>query len=137
MRARPILLLLLLWPVAEILSMMAMAEAIGALPAFALVVLGVFVGVAVLKHAGRSAITELRTEAQRGGFVDARIFAGPSRLALAGVLFVVPGFLSDVAALYLSLTALTASSRRQRAPAVIDVAVDRRIDDNRPGGAGF
>lgn len=137
MRAPPILLLLLLWPVAEILSMMAMAEAIGALPAFALIVLGVVVGVAVLKYAGRSALTELRTGARRSGIVDARIFAGASRLALAGVLFIVPGFLSDLAAIYLGISAVTATSRRQRAPAVIDVVAERRIDDNRPGGAGF
>jgi UPF0716 protein FxsA len=137
MRTPPILLLLLLWPVAEILSMMAMADAIGALPAFALIVLGVGIGIAVLKYAGRSALAELRAEAQRSGIIDARIFAGASRLALAGVLFIVPGFLSDLTAIYLGVSAMALSSRRQRAPVVIDVAVDRRLDDNRPGGAGF
>lgn len=89
-----LLLIPFLWIVAELLVMIIVAGKIGALATIALLVLAVTAGIALIRGQHLSMIAQMaaggqRPEAMReGGF---RVFAG--------LLLVIPGFLSDALAL--------------------------------------
>lgn len=85
---------------AEIAGFVWVGDRIGALMVILLVVLSAIVGAGLIRREGVNAATTLRA-ALRGGAAAApapRLFA-----ILAGVLLILPGFLSDVAALLLLL----------------------------------
>lgn len=141
------LILLLGLPVAEIVSIVVAADLIGALWTILALVAGAAGGIAVIRKAGGDAMRELRREAS-AGVVDARVFAGASRLVLIGVLLIVPGFVSDVFALALTLppvrrflsrglamrtTVVHASTTRQPRPGVVELEREefRRVDEKK------
>lgn len=105
MSPRLLLAMILGFPVAELLSVLIMADLFGALVTFLLLAAGAVAGVYVLKSAGRTAFTELRRQAESRR-VDGTLLGGAPRLALIGVLLMIPGFVSDIIALALSLPAL-------------------------------
>jgi UPF0716 protein FxsA len=96
-----ILVAILLLPIAELAVFVLVAALIGALPALALLILTTLAGAVLLRLAGRAGLTRFRVavadstrteaEANRVGFVT----------VLAGILLVIPGFLTDLVALAL------------------------------------
>ncbi|MDB5396320.1 MAG: FxsA cytoplasmic rane protein [Rhodospirillales bacterium] len=96
------LLLLLLFPLAEIATFIVVGGAIGVVRTLALVVVSAVIGIIVLRDAG--AMTALKLQRQRGNPVTI-LAEGGSRM-LAGVLLLIPGFLTDIAAVLILIPAL-------------------------------
>lgn len=87
--------LFLLYPLAEIATFIFVGRAIGVAATLALVVASSVLGATLLREAGLA--TALRLE--RGREAPARILAEGGTRMLAGLLLLVPGFLTDIAAL--------------------------------------
>jgi UPF0716 protein FxsA len=140
---------LLMLPMAEIAAFIAVASLIGWLPAFALFIATSFAGVLVLRHCGRSELVRLREAA--GGDLRTIRFETPSAgRMLAGILLVVPGFITDAIGGLLLLPAVRrwaatrlgraiGAGRQRRDPSLIDLDPDdwhqiseRKIDHKRP-----
>ena len=136
---------LLMLPMAEIATFVAVALKIGFLAALALTVLTSLAGVAVLRHAGRGAVERMRG-ALGDGVITRVELDGPGFLTvLGGFLLLLPGFLTDIAGALLLLppvqSGMRAAMRRavaraERAaarPGVIDLAPEewRRVPEER------
>jgi UPF0716 protein FxsA len=99
---RIIPLLILAGMVAEIASIIWVGKALGVIPALLLLFAGGIIGVKLLKLAGTSVMKAFRSPVQSasaiggvGSIAVARIFAG--------LLFLIPGFFSDILALLILL----------------------------------
>ena len=93
----PVLLWILLWPLAEIAAFAMVGEAVGALNTVLLVIVSGVVGLAILRRQGLAALMTARTD---GPPTAGKLLDGLA-VALAGVLLLLPGFLSDAVALAL------------------------------------
>ncbi len=96
---RPIFLLLLL-PLVEIAVFIWVGGAIGIVPTILLVILAVILGLAILRYLGTNIATAAQTAFANGSNPGAAL-AENGLLMVAAILFIVPGFLSDVFALIL------------------------------------
>jgi UPF0716 protein FxsA len=100
------LLLLILWPVAELFVAIKVAEAIGVLLTVVLLIAGMPVGVWLTRSEGRAAWRRL-SAAVAAGRPPGRAVIDGALVLVGGVLFIVPGFISDL----LGLSLLLAPSR--------------------------
>lgn len=115
-------LLLLLFPLAEIAGFILVGRAIGVVSTLALVVASAIVGLALLRDAGLMTVQRL----QRGFEAPATILAeGGARMA-AGLLLLIPGFLTDIAAAALLVPSLRRALARRFAPEAAGPAAARR-----------
>jgi UPF0716 protein FxsA len=130
-----VILSLLLLPLLEIAVFILVGNLIGIWPTLALVVLAAVFGASVIRRQGVGAIAALRTRVAAHDDPGGPLFDGAAIL-FAGVLLLIPGFVSDVlglmllsptvrGALYRALrsrvTVVTAGApRATRAPQVID-----------------
>lgn len=89
-------------PVVEIAIFLRVADAIGLLPTVAGAVIAGFAGVALWRSEGLRTLTRAREALARGEMPVNEVFDGLCVL-VAGVLLVLPGFLTDVVALVLLL----------------------------------
>jgi UPF0716 protein FxsA len=110
------LLLILALPLAEIATFIVVGNAIGVLRTLTLIVISTVVGFIMLRDAG--IMTAFRLQRQRGD--QAAILAeGGTRMA-AGLLLLIPGFLTDFAALLILIPPvrdfLLKTARRSAAP---------------------
>ncbi len=101
MRALP--LLLLIYPFAEIAALVALADHIGGLAVFLLVLLSSLLGLWMLRNQKLGALLTLGSVMRQGDKVSLYSLLWPLRYALAGLLFLLPGLLSDIAAILLLL----------------------------------
>ncbi|MEN2427516.1 FxsA family protein [Chromobacterium vaccinii] len=101
MRVLP--LLLLIYPFAEIAALVALADLIGGLAVFLLVVLSSMLGLWMLRNQKLGALLTLGSVMRQGDKVSLYSLLWPLRYALAGLLFLLPGLLSDLAAILLLL----------------------------------
>src|SRR5438552_14519879 len=92
-------------PLAEIFVFILVGEAIGAGPTVALVALSALAGAAILRHQGFAVGRRLRAEVERGELPVAAAFDGAC-IFLAGLLLIVPGFITDLVAVLLLVPAL-------------------------------
>ncbi|MGH9694222.1 MAG: FxsA family protein, partial [Bryobacteraceae bacterium] len=91
--AKSLLLALLALPVMELAAFIAVAAAIGFLPALALIAAGSFAGLLVLRHAGGNHISRMRAALGQSRFTA---LEGAGTLTLmAGILLLIPGFITD------------------------------------------
>jgi UPF0716 protein FxsA len=86
--------------IAEITSVVLVADWLGGLFTLALLALACGVGLAVLAGRGLATVTNASQAMQRGETVAAPLADG-ALLAFAGVLLIIPGFVTDAAALLL------------------------------------
>ena len=93
---------LLLFPLAEIAGFILVGRAIGLIPTLALIVASTVIGVVLLRDAGLATLLKL----QRGTEAPDRILSEGGTKMLAGLLLLIPGFLTDLAALALLVPAL-------------------------------
>lgn len=134
MSPRIILLLVLGAPLAEILSIIAMTSLLGWLLTIALLGLGGVIGMSLLRRSGREVLSAWRQRADRDRLPQG-VTQGLSRYMLAGILLIIPGFLSDVLALLLLVGGGRSlmAARRRRAPSDktidLDSASYRRINE--------
>lgn len=89
-------------PVVEIALFIQSAHWIGILPTIALAIGAGILGMALLRRQGLEVLLRTRTQMDRGEVPVGEVFDGVC-LALAGVLLILPGFLSDFVALALLL----------------------------------
>ena len=89
------LLFLLLFPLAEIATFILVGGAIGVVRTLALVILSALVGWIMLRDAG--VMTALKLQRQHGN--PAAVLAEGGARMLAGLLLLIPGFLTDLAAI--------------------------------------
>ena len=136
---------LLMLPMAEIATFVAVALKLGFLAALALTILTSLAGMAVIRHAGRSEIARMRS-ALGDGVITRLELDGPGFLTvLGGFLLLLPGFLTDIigALLLLPITrrwihatlsrAVARGGRASGRPEVVDLEPDqwRRVPEER------
>jgi UPF0716 protein FxsA len=119
---RPLLLVLLL-PLVEIALFVLVGSRIGVLATLLLVVLAVFAGIALMRSAGTDAAARIRASMAQDQDPSADIMRMAMRF-IAGMLLVIPGFLTDAVALVLLVpgvqrAAFTALRRRARVSGIV------------------
>lgn len=136
---RGLLLLLLLYPFAEIATLVAMTEAWGGGVTMLWIILSAIIGIAMLRNQRLGALLTLGSLMHQGDKVSLYSLLWPLRYMLAGVLFLIPGVISDVLAVLLLLPLKGPSITRPTAPPpttdnVIDgeyTRVDEQVDRSR------
>jgi UPF0716 protein FxsA len=108
----PILLVLLAAAVAELTVLVVVGHAIGILATIGLLILASLLGAALLRHEGARALGAL-IEALRTRNPPHRELLDGMLIAAAGVLIILPGFVSDAAGLLLLLPPTRALVRRR------------------------
>jgi UPF0716 protein FxsA len=106
-----LLLLLVLWPVAELFVAVKVADAIGVLLTIVLLLASWPIGSWLLRSAGRHAWQRLSAAVAAGEPPGRPVIDGALRL-IGGVLFIVPGFITDVIGAALLLSPIRALARR-------------------------
>jgi len=144
--AMRIAIFLLLLPAAEFLAFLLVAWAIGFLPALGLMLLTSLAGGVVLRHVSRGQFGQFRRTLRDREVSAAATQAGGLLVALAGILLLLPGFITDLLGAGLLVPplrrrfggALARALRRKRPPAgpatVIDLAPTewRAISEGKP-----
>jgi UPF0716 protein FxsA len=129
-----IIVAILLLPIAEIAVFLLVAALIGFLGAFILMLATTLAGVAVLRRAGRGRIAQFRVAVSDGEVTGVEANTGGFLTVLAGLLLVLPGFVTDLVGAALLIRPLrrwcgrtfkTWVGRRQNAQrGVIDLSPD-------------
>jgi UPF0716 protein FxsA len=124
--ARPIIAAILLLPLAEIVTFVAVAALVGVGTAFLLLLATSLLGFVILRRAGRSGLHHLRA-AVDGIKINEAAGRGSGHLLtiVAGLLLIVPGFLTDL----LGAALLIRPVRR-----LCSNAVQRWLHRRQPGG---
>ncbi|CBS88207.1 FxsA family protein [Azospirillum lipoferum] len=94
------LLLILLLPILEIVGFIQVGDWIGAGPTIGLLALSAVVGVLLVRHRGLSSLSRAQAAAARGEAPIGTVLDGFCAV-LAGILLIIPGFLSDILGLVL------------------------------------
>ena len=143
------LLAILALVVAEIVTFVAVAAAIGIPQAFLLMMATSCAGILVLRHPGRARIGRLHEAVSKAGIGGLQAGGDAFLTVSAGVLLLLPGFITDAAGLVLLLPPVRAwiAGRfkgfvKTQPPGVVDLepnqwnrVPDRQIDDQRrPNG---
>lgn len=110
-------LALIAMPIAEIIVLILVGKAIGVLPTVLLVIASSVLGAVLLKRQGLSALTRLRTDL-RENRVPAAAIGHAIVVAIAGVLLLLPGFITDIVGLLLFIPAVRRTMWRQIAGSV-------------------
>ena len=106
-----VLLGLAVLAVAELYVIVQVASAIGALETIALLVVMTIVGIWLVKRVGIQLLGRLQAQAAAGKVPTDQLIDGPL-LLLAGLLILIPGFITDVAGLLLLLPPTRALVRK-------------------------
>lgn len=94
------LLLILLLPIAEIAVFIQVGDWIGVWPTIGLVVLSAVLGSVLVRRQGLTAMKRAQEAAERGEVPVGAVFEGFC-IVVAGMLLIIPGFLTDVVGLLL------------------------------------
>lgn len=93
-------LLLVIWPIAELVVVIKVAELVGIPLMLGLLLLGCVAGGLVLRYSGRTAWRRFQ-EAVRSGRTPTREVVDGALVVSAGTLLLVPGFITDAIGLFL------------------------------------
>ena len=104
--AKWLLLTLLALPFLELAAFVDMAAAIGFGWALGLVLTGSLAGALVLSRAGGTHIGRVRVALGQGSFTALQADSSGSLVLLAGILLLIPGFITDVIALFVLVALL-------------------------------
>jgi UPF0716 protein FxsA len=97
-----LVLLFVVAPLVELAVFVQVAQSIGLLETIALLVAVSFVGVVIVRHQGLGVWRRVREQLQQGNLPAAELVNG-LLILIAGVLLILPGFVSDVIGLLLLL----------------------------------
>lgn len=134
----PFLLALLIGlPLAEIAVLIAVGGEIGLWATLALLVLAGLAGSLLIRASGLAVLWQARAAAQMGRSPAGALLAGAFSV-LAGILLIIPGFLTDILALLLLVPVVQAAlvrgvPRRRRAAAGARPVIDGDYTELRPG----
>ena len=95
MRVSPIALLILALPLAEIAGFVVVGSQIGALATVALVLVSAIAGAFLLRLQGFGAVARIRKALETGND-PGRELAHGAMIMLAGILLLIPGFITDI-----------------------------------------
>jgi UPF0716 protein FxsA len=130
--AKWLLIALLALPLAELAAFIAVIVALGLLWALALQAASSLAGLMVLRHAGGAHVSRVRAALDQGCVTALRADGTGSLTLLAGILLLVPGFITDLVGLAL-LLGTTFGSGPAPAPSdgIIDLAPEQwhQVDD--------
>ncbi|WP_293759909.1 FxsA family protein [uncultured Aquitalea sp.] len=132
---RALLFALLLYPFLEIATLVALADRLGGGTVFLMVLASSLLGVWMLRNQKLGALITLGSVMRQGGQVSLYSLLWPLRYALAGLLFAIPGILSDAFALLLLLPFKGPSINMGSASPLREDAIEgeyRRVDDTTP-----
>ncbi len=101
----PILLWFLLLPILEIVGFIQVGDWIGAVPTIGLLLLSAVIGVLLIRHRGLASLTRVQGTALQGDAALSGLLDGVC-VVIAGILLIIPGFLSDLLALLLLIPPL-------------------------------
>jgi UPF0716 protein FxsA len=101
----PILLWFLLLPILEIVGFIQVGDWIGAGPTIGLLLLSAVIGVLLIRHRGLASLSRVQGAALQGDAALSGLLDGVC-VVIAGVLLIIPGFLSDLLALVLLIPPL-------------------------------
>jgi UPF0716 protein FxsA len=104
--AKWLLFAVLALPAMELAAFIAVAAAIGLLWALALVGATSFVGALILRHAGGNHIARVRVALGEGSFTALQTDSSGGLILIAGILLLIPGFITDALGLLLLLAPL-------------------------------
>lgn len=104
--AKYLLLAVLALPAIELAAFIGVAVAIGLLPALGLVAATSFAGALILRHAGGNHIARVRGALGQGSFTALTADGTGGLTLLAGILLLIPGFITDALGLLLLLVPL-------------------------------
>jgi UPF0716 protein FxsA len=123
--AKWLLSLLLSLPLMELVAFIAVSALIGFGWALGLVLAGSLAGFLILRHAGGNHIERVRVALGSGNFTALRADSSAGPILLAGILLLIPGFITDLLALLLLVPPL----RRVAAASFATFAAPRNRDD--------
>ncbi len=114
--AKLVKFLVIFLPVVEIAGLLLVGEEIGVASTMLLLLAGVVVGVGVIRWLGAAAFRDFQTSVRQGAPPLDALQTGAATLG-AGVLFIIPGFLTDILAILLLIRAGWLRLRRRPSPA--------------------
>jgi UPF0716 protein FxsA len=122
MLRRLIPLFILLLPLAEIACFILVGRRIGLFPTLSLVVLSAVAGVVLMRVQGFGVLTRLRQSGQQGR-APGKELLDAAMIMIAGILLLIPGFLTDIVGLALFLPPVRGFlwNRLMRNVVVVDV----------------
>jgi UPF0716 protein FxsA len=125
--AKWLLLTLLALPFLELAAFVAVAAAIGFGWALGLVLAGSLAGALMLRSAGGTHIGRVRVALGEGSFTALQADSSGSLVLLAGILLLIPGFITDALALFVLVTLLrrVMSGTPSRDGGVVDLAPEQ------------
>jgi UPF0716 protein FxsA len=136
--AKWVLWAVLAMPLLELAAFIVVASAIGFGWALSLIFIGSIAGLLILRHAGGAHIARIRVALGQGTFTALQADSKGGLTLLAGILLLIPGFISDVAALMLLVAplrrvigGLVGSTAAKEQDGVVDLAPEqwRRVPD--------
>ena len=104
--AKYLLFAVLALPFLELAAFIAVAQAVGLLWALALIGAGSFAGAMVLRHAGGNHIARVRVAMGDGGMSALQADNAGAAILFAGILLLIPGFITDALGLLLLIAPL-------------------------------
>jgi UPF0716 protein FxsA len=131
-----LILVFIVAPLVELFVVLRVGAAIGALNTIALLVVVSLIGAALVKRQGLAVAGRLRRQMDAGEDPSRSLVDG-FLLLVAGVLLILPGFVSDVIGLALLLPPLRAGAARlilrrariRRSGRIVHITAMRRLDD--------
>ena len=104
--AKWVILAVLAVPILELAAFSAVVATIGFGWALGLILAGSLCGAVILRHAGSGHVARIRVKLDHGSFAALQTDAGGGFTLLAGILLLIPGFITDVVALVLLVGSL-------------------------------
>ena len=101
---------ILLLPLIEIAVLILVGSSIGVLATIGLIILAGLLGIAMLRIQGFAVLAKMRSEMELGQAPD-KSMADAAMIAMAGVLLIIPGFISDIVGILLFLPPVRALIR--------------------------
>ena len=125
--AKWVILAVLALPILELAVFIAVATTIGFGWALSLILAGSLCGALILRRAGTDHAARIRVALEHGSFTALQTDARGGLTLLAGILLLIPGFITDIAALVLLAGSLrrTFVGKQPRQTGVVDLAPEQ------------
>jgi UPF0716 protein FxsA len=104
--AKWVILAILALPILELAAFIAVTATIGFGWALSLILAGSLCGALILRRGGRGHVARIRLAVDHGSFTALQTDAGGALTLLAGILLLIPGFITDIVALLLLIGSL-------------------------------
>ena len=127
--AKWLLLALLALPLMELAVFIAVAASIGFVWTLSLVLAGSLAGALILRHAGGSHIARIRVALGDGGMTAVQADSSGFLILLAGILLLIPGFITDIAGLLLLMVSVGLVAAQAQQPAAARAKVVLQMSD--------